>query len=112
GAGVSSIIPRNAQLALAWLVAYLTPVGAAVTGLAVVWSLVGRERADLLLLSVAAGWCVFFVLAGGRYWFPRYVLPAIPPLLLLVAVAAARIGRGAPWIVAGILAACWAPFDA
>jgi len=61
---------------------------------------------------VAAGWCVFFVLAGGRYWFPRYVLPAIPPLLLLVAVAAARIGRGAPWIVAGILAACWAPFDA
>ena len=112
GPGGSSFIPRNARLAVAWLVAYFTPLGAAVVGLALVWALLGRARADLLLASVAAGWCLFFVLAGGRYWFPRYVLPAVPPLLLLVARAAARVGRGAAWAVAGLLAASWLRFDA
>src|SRR5262249_17806659 len=95
-----------------WLVAYFTPVGAAVVGLALVWAVLGRERADLLLASVAAGWCLFFVLAGGRYWFPRYMLPAVPPLLFLVARAATRLGRGAPWAATGLLALSWLRFDA
>jgi tetratricopeptide (TPR) repeat protein len=112
GPGGSSFMPRNGRLAVEWLVAYFTPVGAAVVGLALVWAVLARSRADLLLVSVAAGWCLFFVLAGGRYWFPRYVLPAVPPLLLLVARAAARAGRGAPWAVAALLTATWLRFDA
>jgi tetratricopeptide (TPR) repeat protein len=112
GPGGSSLIPRNARLAATWLVAYFTPVGAAVVALALAWAVLGRARADLLLASVAMGWCLFFVLAGGRYWFPRYVLPAVPPLLLLVARSASRVGRGAPWVVAGLLAASWLRFDA
>jgi hypothetical protein len=110
--GEESFLGRNAHLAVSWLLAYLTPFGAAVIGLALAWALMGRERADLLLLVVAAGWCVFFVLAGGRFWFPRYVLPAIPPLLLLAARGAARAGRTGPWIVAGLLTVAWVRFDA
>jgi hypothetical protein len=113
GPGGASFIPRNAGLAAAWLTAYLTPIGAVVVGLGLAWSLAaGRPRADLLLAAVAVGWCVFFVLAGGRYWFPRYVLPAIPPVLLLVARAASRAGRAGPWVVAALLAAAWVRFDA
>jgi tetratricopeptide (TPR) repeat protein len=112
GPGGSSFITRNGRLAVEWLVAYFTPVGAAVVGLALLWAVLARSRADLLLASVAAGWCLFFVLAGGRYWFPRYVLPAVPPLLLLVGRAAARAGRGAPWAVAALLTATWLRFDA
>jgi len=52
------------------------------------------------------------VLVGGRYWFPRYVLPAMPPLFLLVALAAERRGRAATWVTAGLLTAAWVRFDA
>jgi tetratricopeptide (TPR) repeat protein len=112
GADGSSFLARNAELAAAWLVAYLTPIGAALISLAAAWSLRHRERADMLLLSVAAGWCLFFVIVGGRYWFPRYVLPAIPPLLLLLARRATRAGPGAAWLTAGLLAVAWVRFDA
>ena len=112
GADGSSFLGRNAQLAAAWLLAYFTPIGAAAVSAAALWSLRDRERADVLLLSVAAGWCVFFVLVGGRYWFPRYVLPAVPPLLLLLARRAARLGRTAMVLVGGLLTASWLPFDA
>jgi tetratricopeptide (TPR) repeat protein len=112
GADGSSFLGRNARLAAEWLLAYFTPIGAAAVAAAALWSLRERERADLLLLSVAAAWCVFFVLVGGRYWFPRYVLPAVPPLLLLVARRAARLGRPATWLVGGVLAASWLGFDA
>jgi tetratricopeptide (TPR) repeat protein len=112
GPGGSSFIARNARLALEWLAAYFTPQGAVVVALAFLFAVLARARADLLLASVAAGWCLFFVLAGGRYWFPRYVLPAVPPLLLLVGRAADRAGRGGPWTVAALLAACWLRFDA
>ena len=112
GADGSSFIARNAGLAVAWLLAYLTPVGAALVALAAAFALRDRDRADMLLLCVAAGWCLWFVLAGGRYWFPRYMLPAIAPLLLLLARRAARLGRVAPWLVAGALAAAWLRFDA
>jgi tetratricopeptide (TPR) repeat protein len=112
GPGGSSFIPRNAGLAVAWLAAYTTPLGAAALALAAAWSLRTRERADLLLAAVGAGWCLFFVLAGGRYWFPRYVLPATPPLLLLAARGASRMGKAGPWIAAGFFAIAWARFDA
>jgi tetratricopeptide (TPR) repeat protein len=112
GPGGSSFIPRNAGLAAAWLLAYFTPLGAVALALAAAWSLVRRERPDVLLFAVAAGWCLFFVLAGGRYWFPRYVLPAVPPLLLLAARGASRMGRAGPWIAAGLLALAWTRFDA
>ena len=112
GADGSSFLGRNARLAGEWLLAYLTPIGAALAAAAVAWSLRVRDRGDLLLLCVAAGWCAFFVLAGGRYWFPRYVLPAIPPLLLLLSRAATRLGRAAAWLTAGLLTVAWARFDA
>jgi dolichyl-phosphate-mannose-protein mannosyltransferase len=112
GADGESFVGRNARLAGEWLLAYLTPIGAALVSAAVAWALRGRERADLLLLCVALGWCAFFVLAGGRYWFPRYVLPAIPPLLLLLARGAERLGPAAMWLTAGLLAVTWARFDA
>lgn len=108
----SSFIFRNAQLAVAWLGAYLTPAGAVLVCLAIAKSLKDLEPPDALLLSVAAAWCLFFVLAGGRYWFPRYLLPAIPPLLLLVARRAVRAGAPVAWLVAGLFALAWFRFDA
>lgn len=112
GGDGTSFLGRNAQLAVSWLIAYLTPFGAAAIGLAAAWALAGRERGDLLLACVAAGWCLFFVLAGGRYWFPRYVLPAVPPLLLLAARGAARVSTAGPWLLAAGLTVAWLPFDA
>jgi tetratricopeptide (TPR) repeat protein len=112
GADGSSFVGRNAHLAVAWLLAYLTPLGAVVVALAAVASPRQPDRADVLLLSVGLGWCVFFVLVGGRYWFPRYVLPALPPLLLLVGRRAWRLGRAAAWLVAGLLTLAWFRFDA
>lgn len=111
GAGEPSFLGRNAQLGASWLVAYLTPIGAVLVALAAAWSLRGRERADLLLLLMAAGWCAFFVLVGGRYWFPRYMLPAVPLFLLLLARRATRAGRAPAWLVAGMLTVAWLPFD-
>ena len=112
GADGESFLGRNARLAGEWLLAYLTPMGAALIVLAAALALRERRRADLLLLCVALGWCAFFVLVGGRYWFPRYVLPAIPPLFLLLALAAARRGRAATWVTAGLLTVAWIRFDA
>jgi dolichyl-phosphate-mannose-protein mannosyltransferase len=112
GTDGASFLGRNARLLGEWLLAYLTPIGAALVSAAVAWALRRRERADLLLLCVASGWCAFFVLVGGRYWFPRYVLPAIPPLFLLLARGAARAGRAATWVTAGLLALAWFRFDA
>ena len=108
----ASFLGRNARLAGEWLLAYLTPIGALLVSAAAAWSLRRRERADLLLLGVAAAWCAFFVVAGGRYWFPRYILPAIPPLLLLLARRAVALGRAAAWLTAGLLAVAWFRFDA
>jgi tetratricopeptide (TPR) repeat protein len=111
-AGEDSFLGRNAHLAAAWLVAYLTPLGAVVVALALVASFRGPDRADVLLVSVALGWCLFFVAVGGRYWFPRYMLPAVPPVLVLVARRATRLGRSAAWLVAGLLSVAWFRFDA
>ena len=112
GPGGASYIGRNAGLAVAWLLAYFTPAGSVVILLCAAAALWRGARVDALLAAVAVGYCAFFVLAGGRYWFPRYVLPAVPPLFLLAARGAVRLGRPIPWIAAGVVIVVWAPFVA
>lgn len=100
----SPALLEGLRLALAWQAAYLTPAGSALVGLAVADALRRRDRADGLLLGVWGSWCLFFVMIWGRYWYPRYLLPAVLPLLLLTARCALRAGPLFGWGVVGLFA--------
>jgi hypothetical protein len=86
-------LAENLWLGLVWPADYLTPPGFAVGLVALAAALRAGPAVDRLLASLVLGWWFFFVLAGGRDWFPRYLLPAVPSLLLLVAARASRLAR-------------------
>jgi 4-amino-4-deoxy-L-arabinose transferase-like glycosyltransferase len=97
--------------AVAVLASYLTPPGLLLALLASVVALARRAEPDLLLLAFALLWCAV-VVAGGPNWLPRYLLPAVPPLLLLVSrQAVALASPGLPIAVAATLALGAWPFD-
>jgi 4-amino-4-deoxy-L-arabinose transferase-like glycosyltransferase len=53
---------------------------------------------------LAGGWCVFFFSMSGCK-LPTYILPALPPLALIVGAYVAASGRGVR-VVSGILVVC------
>jgi Flp pilus assembly protein TadD len=109
-------LARNAGLVALWTVDYLTPVGAIVLAAAVLIGIARGARAGRVLLAVSLGWPAFFIAAGGRDWFPRYLHPALPPLFVLAAdgmrllgsAAGARTGR--PWAALAVPAVGLAVF--
>jgi Flp pilus assembly protein TadD len=84
---------RSAWHALLWSAEQLTPLGFALVLLAVADSMRRREAADGVILALWVSWSALFVATGGRDWFPRYLLPALLPLLLLVANRALCVGE-------------------
>lgn len=82
--GTSPLL-ENLGLALGWLGEYLTPVLAALCVLAAGSALRQRNAFDLALVGSSLAWILLLVLTGGVDWFPRYLLPVLPMLLLLVA---------------------------
>jgi hypothetical protein len=97
--GRLAVVVENVGLAASWLWSYWTPpVLVLGCGGAVVAAVRGR-RAELLLAAAAALPVGAFTLLA-YHWFPRYVLPATIPVLVLAACAlaevAARLGRAGP----------------
>jgi 4-amino-4-deoxy-L-arabinose transferase-like glycosyltransferase len=118
---VAHLLVDNAGDAVRWLWAYWTwPV--TIAGLAGVAVGVLRRRGPELLLAAASLAPVAVFVAFSFYWYPRYILFATVPFLVLAARAlalaaqrAARPARRAPVWLAGLLAAALVPavrFDA
>lgn len=106
------VFRENLGHVVAWPLAYLTPIGTALLGLGLVAALFARHREDAVPVVLWAGWSAFFVLTGGHNWFPRYLLPAVPPLFLVAARGARRLGGAAGgWSLAALFALAVLPFD-
>ncbi len=80
----------NSMLVLRAFASYLSPILSIVAGLGAVLAVVRRRRDELVLLGMAGMIVVLFVCITqpGRF-YPRYLLPATPFLLLLAARAMA-----------------------
>jgi 4-amino-4-deoxy-L-arabinose transferase-like glycosyltransferase len=117
-----ALVIENLGLAAEWLWAYWTPPWIAAGVAAAVIALYKRRPADLLLLAAALLPVAAFV-PVAFHWFPRYLLLATVPFLVLVARLlgdlldlAAPLRRGPRlWLVAAGAVALLAPalvFDA
>ena len=91
GASGTPAFGANLVRALAWSAEYLTLLGTVLVLFSAARSL--GEGTTRLLVGFWIAWSLMFVLTGGRDWFPRYLLPALVPLLLLPAREAVRLGR-------------------
>ena len=106
----ASHIAPNLQRYLRWSIEAHTPAISA--GLAAPWLLAGQARRHaILLLSFAAVTlaCYLPYVVFDAWWYTRFLLPGIVPLLVLTAAAATALIERAPgrWraIVFGVLAA-------
>jgi 4-amino-4-deoxy-L-arabinose transferase-like glycosyltransferase len=118
---VAHLVVDNAGDAVRWLWAYWTwPV--TIAGLATVVMGVLRRRGPELLLAAASLAPVAVFVAFSFYWYPRYILFATVPFLVLAARGLALLARGAatyagraPMWIAALLAVALVPavrFDA
>jgi hypothetical protein len=105
--GPSAVVAQNLVTVAGWLWTYWTPAVCAVGLVSLVAAVIGRRREELLL-----GACVLVPIAAfvllSRSWFPRYVLFATIPFLVLTALSMSRLvsqgvglarSRGVWWIV-------------
>jgi Flp pilus assembly protein TadD len=95
---------HNLRLAVIWQVQYLTPLVAILVLAAILHALRRRAPGDRVLLPFWAAWTAFFVITGGHDWFPRYLFPVLPPLLL---VAAQRIVQASDRLAEALAAPRW-----
>jgi len=91
GMGRSSLVVwqvwlANAGLALQYLVRYVTPTLFLAAGAGGVLAVLRRRRDEIVLLGMAGVVTAPFVLTGNpERWYPRYLLPAVPFVVLVVA---------------------------
>ena len=98
GASTLDIVTRNIPLLISWFGTYFTwPLtGALLVAWLTAW--VGQPRILRLLALLGGLYLTLFVFAS-EVFFPRYVFPALPPL---VVVLAGTLARGLEWLVARI----------
>jgi 4-amino-4-deoxy-L-arabinose transferase-like glycosyltransferase len=89
-AGPSTVVVANLVTVAGWFWTYWTPAVCAVAVLAFVAALLGRRREEVLLGACALVPIAVFTLLS-RSWFPRYVLFATIPVLVLTALSLARL---------------------
>jgi 4-amino-4-deoxy-L-arabinose transferase-like glycosyltransferase len=75
-----------------WLWTYLTPP-VAITGVLGLLAAAATRRANAFVLGAATLAFVVPLLLVSRIWFPRYLLPVLPPLLVLTAATIDRFVR-------------------
>ncbi len=80
-----SLISRNSLSVVEWFTAYFTPVGFVLVVTAVLLAAFQPKRASRLLLLLTIIWTGFFVIISKDAWYPRYLIPIIPLILLMVA---------------------------
>jgi hypothetical protein len=84
----------NAVMALHYLTRYVTPTVFLAAGAGGVLAIVRRRRDEMVLLGMAGVIVALFVfISNPERWYPRYLLPAVPFVLLLVARTIA-VGAG------------------
>ena len=83
-----------------WVMAYFTP--ATLAAAAVSLAVVRNRRALWLAISILLPFCLFALFS--QPWSARYVLPTLPPLLMLVAGGMAAIISKQPGLRRGLLA--------
>jgi len=90
----------NAGLALQYLTRYVTPVVLAAAGVGGVLAAVRRRRDELVLSGMAGVVVAVFVFTSDpEIWDPRYLLPAVPFVLLVAArVMTVAAGRLRGWM--------------
>jgi 4-amino-4-deoxy-L-arabinose transferase-like glycosyltransferase len=92
----------NMALMLYFLVVNLTWPVFLLACLAILSALIRREKEGALLLAASLVPILFFALTSGDNWFPRYILPSAPFLLLLAARAIGQITeRAGSWPMPG-----------
>lgn len=86
GAGVFTwqLWLNNGQTTLSWLVNLMTPPFLILGAAGGVVALFRRDRPGLFLLTIPVVLPLAYILVS-QAWFPRYLLPVVPPLLLLAA---------------------------
>jgi hypothetical protein len=96
GTGPAAQPIANAAVAASWLADYWTPPGAILIALGAILAVRGNrsdERAEVeisrRLVVIGGGWIAAILVLSNDLWFPRYLLPATPPLIL----AATRLAR-------------------
>jgi 4-amino-4-deoxy-L-arabinose transferase-like glycosyltransferase len=112
-AGPAAVVAQNLVTVGEWLWTYWTPAVCAVGSVAFIAAVIGRRREELLL-----GACVLVPIAAfvllSRSWFPRYVLFATIPFLVLTALALSRLvsqvkglmrSRGGWWVALPVVLA-------
>jgi len=75
-----------------WLWVYLTPPVAVAAAVGIPVALATR-RTDILMLAVVAAAIIVPLTALSRIWFPRYLLPMLPAVLMLSAVGIEALVR-------------------
>jgi hypothetical protein len=89
-AGPSTVVVQNLVTVAEWLWTYWTPAVCAVGLFALAAALIRRRGEELLLGACALVPIVAFALLS-RSWFPRYVLFATIPFLVLTALSLSRL---------------------
>ena len=96
-AGRAANVLSNLQDAAGWLWRYWTPLVVLLAAAALLLAVRGRARRETALLALSALVPVAALVAVAQIWYPRYLLPATVPALVLAASAA---DAGLTWAAA------------
>jgi len=98
GVSLAENLGHNGRLLLSWLNVYLTWPLAGLLAISWLGGLLGREPGLRLLAVIAGLWLAIFV-AASEFWVPRYILPAVPPAIIILAWGIVRALNGfATWL--------------
>ncbi len=85
--GNDLLIWENIKLSMSWFLTYLTPIGFGLACIASLSLLFIRQRIFLVLLIIIGTWWGALAIISN-VWYPRYLVPIVPLILLLITIQA------------------------